>query len=288
MTVPPAQVAGLSRAEKQEMLRKLLAERMSRTRTAPTSFAQERLWVLDRMSGAGTAYNLHVMLRIPGALDFAALERAVGELVRRHESLRTTFDEADGAPVQTIAPYGGFVLPVEDLPGGDEAAVRRRGAEEAARPFDLAAGPLFTARLLRLAPDDHALLMVMHHIVSDGWSSGVMIRELAKLYEAFREGRPSPLPEPAMQYADYAAQQRERLRGPALERELAYWRDRLAGAPALLELPTDRPHPPVQSYRGAVHRLAFEDGLLERLETVARDGGATLHMLLLAAFQVLL
>jgi amino acid adenylation domain-containing protein len=287
MTAPA--VAGMSRAEKQEMLRRMLAERMSRTRTVPTSFAQERLWVLDRMSEAGTAYNLPVMLRIPGPLDQPALERAVGELVRRHEALRTTFAEVDGAPVQIIAPFaGGLTLPVEELPGGDDAAVRRRGTEEAARPFDLAQGPLFRARLLRLGPDDHALLMCMHHIVSDGWSVGVMARELDSLYEAFREGKPSPLPEPTMQYADYAARQRERLRGPALERDLAYWRARLADAPALLELPTDRPRPPVQSYRGAVHRLEMRGALLERLEGLARAEGATLHMLLLGAFQTLL
>jgi amino acid adenylation domain-containing protein len=280
--------AGLSRAEKQALLRKVLAERISRPRTVPASFAQERLWLLDRMHGAGTAYNLHGILRIPGALDHPALERAVGEMVRRHEPLRTVFAEVDGAPVQVIAPFAGFTLPVEELPGADRAAVRRRANEEAARTFDLAAGPLFRALLLRIAPDEHVLLTCMHHIVSDGWSVGVLNDELAQLYDAFRRGLPSPLPEPAYQYADYATQQRERMRGAALERELAYWRGRLADAPALLELPTDRPRPPVQSHRGAIHRVRLDPARVERLEALARREGATLHMVLLAAFTVLL
>ncbi|HLM66297.1 MAG TPA: condensation domain-containing protein, partial [Longimicrobium sp.] len=280
--------AGLSRAEKQALLRKVLAERISRPRTVPASFAQERLWLLDRMHGAGTAYNLHGILRIPGALDRPALERAVGEMVRRHEPLRTVFAEVDGAPVQVIAPFAGFTLPVEELPGADRAALRRRANQEAARTFDLAAGPLFRALLLRIAPDEHVLLTCMHHVVSDGWSMGVLNEELARVYDAFRRGLPSPLPEPAYQYADYAAQQRERMRGDALERELAYWRGRLADAPALLELPTDRPRPPVQSHRGAIHRVVVDPARAALLEALARREGATLHMVLLAAFAVLL
>jgi amino acid adenylation domain-containing protein len=293
MTVPPLSAAAqsaapLSRSEKQELLRKLLAERISRARTAPASFAQERLWLLDRMAGVGAAYNLHVLLRVPGPLDREALERAVGELVRRHESLRTVFSEADGAPVQVIAPFRGFALPAEDLSGSDAAAVRRVGAEEAARPFDLAAGPLFRARLLRLAPEEHVLLLCMHHIVCDGWSSVVMVHELADLYQAFRQGQPSPFPEPAFQYADYAAQQRERLRGPSLERHLAYWRERLGDAPALLELPTDHPRPAVQSHRGGAVPIELGREVQDPLEALARSEGATLHMVLLAAFQLLL
>jgi amino acid adenylation domain-containing protein len=288
MTPPPETAGTLSRSEKQELLRKLLAERITRARTAPASFAQERLWLLDRMNGAGAAYNLHVLLRIPGALDHAALERALGELVRRHESLRTVFAESDGAPVQTISPFRGFTLPVEELPGADDARVRRVGAEEAARPFDLAAGPLFRARLLRRAPEDHVLLLCMHHIVCDGWSSVVMAKELADLYAAYRQGLPSPFPEPAFQYADYAAQQRERLRGASLERQLAYWRERLGDAPALLELPTDRPRPVAQSHRGAAVPLELDRGMRDALEALARSEGGTLHMVLLAAFQAVL
>ncbi|HEX5723956.1 MAG TPA: condensation domain-containing protein, partial [Longimicrobiaceae bacterium] len=221
---------------------------------APLSFAQERLWFIDRLEPGSAVYNVHVARRLRGALDEAALERALGEIVRRHEALRTTFQEVDGSPVQVIAPFGGFTLPVEDLSGLGEAdrgvEARRRATEEAMRPFDLAAGPLFRAVLLRLEEESHVLLLSMHHIVSDGWSTGVFFRELSALYAAYREGRESPLPELGVQYADYAAWQREHLRGELLERQLSYWRERLAGAPELVELPTDHPRPAVQTFRG--------------------------------------
>ncbi|MFL5538401.1 MAG: condensation domain-containing protein, partial [Longimicrobiaceae bacterium] len=222
---------------------------------APLSFAQERLWFIDRLQPGSATYNIPVARRLGGALDEVALERALGEIVRRHEALRTTFAEADGSPVQVIAPFGGFTLRLDDLSGladaDREAEVRRRATEEAMRPFDLTAGPLFRAALLRLGAEDHVLLLSMHHIVSDGWSMGVLSREVSALYAAYREGRESPLPELAVQYADYAAWQREHLRGEMLERQLSYWRERLAGAPELLELPTDHPRPAVQTFRGA-------------------------------------
>ncbi|HEX2077834.1 MAG TPA: condensation domain-containing protein, partial [Longimicrobium sp.] len=259
---------------------------------APLSFSQRRLWFLDRMEPGNVFYNLPNAVRLRGALDVPALERALGEIVRRHEALRTTFAEADGSPVQVIAPFGGFALPVEDLSGlGEadrEAAARRRVGEEAARPFDLSAGPLFRAGLLRLGAEDHVLLLSMHHIVSDGWSLGVLLRELSALYAAYREGRESPLPELPVQYADYAVWQHEQLAGGVLDRQLAYWRERLADAPALLELPTDHPRPAVQTYRGATVPVELSVELLERLQALGRSEGATLYMTLLAAFQVLL
>ncbi|HEX6747843.1 MAG TPA: amino acid adenylation domain-containing protein [Longimicrobium sp.] len=259
---------------------------------APLSFAQERLWFLDRMEPGNAFYNLPNAVRMRGALDEAALERALGEIVRRHEALRTTFAEADGSPVQVIAPFGGFALPVEDLSAlGEadrEAAAARRVQEEAARPFDLSAGPLFRAALLRLGDEDHLLLVSMHHIVGDGWSLGVLLRELSALYAAYREGRESPLSELPVQYADYAVWQREQLAGGVLDRQLAYWRERLAGAPELLELPTDHPRPAVQTYRGATVPVELSPELLERLQALARSEGATLYMTLLGAFQVLL
>ena len=248
-----------------------------RTGALPLSFAQERLWFLDRLEPESAAYNIPAALRLAGALDEAALERALGEIVRRHEALRTVFAEVDGAPVQVIAPFGGFALPVEDLSGlGEaerEAAVRRRAGEEARRPFDLAAGPLFRAALLRLGAEEHVLLLSMHHIVSDGWSMGVLFRELSALYAAYRDGRESPLPELAVQYADYAVWQREQLAGEVLDRQLAYWTERLAGAPALLELPTDRPRPAVQTYRGATVPVELSPELLERLQALGRERG---------------
>jgi amino acid adenylation domain-containing protein len=265
---------------------------IDRDRPLPLSFAQERLWFLDRLEPGNTTYNLSAALRLGGVLDPAALERALGEIVRRHDALRTTFAEADGSPVQVISPFGGFTLPVEDLSDlGDadrQAAARRRTGEEAARPFDLAAGPLFRATLLRLGEEEHVLLLSMHHIVSDGWSMGVFARELSALYGAYREGGESPLPELAVQYADYAVWQREQLAGEVLDRQLAYWTERLSGAPELLELPTDHPRPPVQTYRGATVPVALSGELLERLQALGRSEGATLYMTLLAAFQVLL
>ncbi|HEX8321936.1 amino acid adenylation domain-containing protein, partial [Longimicrobium sp.] len=259
-----------------------------RTGPLPLSFAQERLWFLDHLEPGSTTYTIPAAWRLGGALDEAALERALGEVVRRHEALRTVFAEVDGSPVQVIAPFGGFALPVEDLSGMDEAALRRRAGEEARRAFDLAAGPLFRAVLLRLGEEDHGLLVSMHHIVSDGWSMGVFFRELSALYAAYRAGGESPLPEPAVQYADYAMWQREQLEGEVLDRQLAYWKERLAGAPELLELPTDHPRPPVQTYRGASVPVRLPLELLERLQALGRSEGATLYMTLLSAFQVLL
>ncbi|HEX2190262.1 MAG TPA: condensation domain-containing protein, partial [Longimicrobiaceae bacterium] len=258
----------------------------------PLSFAQERLWFIDRLEPGSAVYNIPVAWRLGGALDEAALERALGEIVRRHEALRTVFAEVDGSPVQVIAPFGAFALPVEDLSGLNEAhreaALGRRAGEEARRAFDLTAGPLFRAALLRLGAEEHVLLLSVHHIVSDGWSMGVLYRELSALYAAYREGRTSPLPPLRVQYADYAVWQRAHLRDGVLEGELAYWRERLAGAPALLELPTDHPRPAVQTHRGAHERTELPRELLERLQALGRSEGATLYMTLLGAFQVLL
>ena len=262
-----------------------------RTAGLPLSFAQERLWFLDRLQPGGASYNVAPALRLRGVLDAAALERALGEVVRRHESLRTVFAQEDGAPVQVVRPFAGFALPVEALagePAAREAEARRRVADGAARPFDLAEGPLFRAALLRLGEDDHVLLLGMHHIVTDGWSTGVLFGELAALYAAYRDGTEPALAALPVQYADFAAWQREQLRGEVLDRQLAYWRARLAGAPALLELPTDHPRPAVQSQRGAAERAVLPPELLRRLRALGRGEGATLYMVLLAAFQLLL
>jgi amino acid adenylation domain-containing protein len=265
---------------------------VDRDRPLPLSFAQERLWFLDRLEGGSAAYNIPTALRLSGALDSAALERALGEIVRRHESLRTVLREVDGGAVQVIAPFGAFALPVEDLSGLDETAreteVKRRAQEDAARPFDLSEGPLFRAALLRVADEEHVLLLCVHHIVTDGWSSGVLLRELSALYAAYRDGSDSPLAELPVQYADYAVWQREQLRGEVLDRQVDYWKDRLTGAPALLELPTDRPRPPVQSHRGARETFDLPRALLDGLQALGRSEGATLYMVLLGAFQLLL
>ncbi|MBV9774813.1 MAG: amino acid adenylation domain-containing protein, partial [Gemmatimonadetes bacterium] len=257
----------------------------------PLSFAQERLWFVDRLQPGSTVYNLFAGLRLPGEMDEGALERAVGEIVRRHESLRTVFREVDGGPVQVIAPFRGFTLPVEDLSRLDgaarEAEVRRRAARERAHVFYLAAGPLFRATLLRLGEAEHVLFLCTHHAVSDGWSHEVLLRELSALYAAYREGRESPLPELPVQYADYAVWQRSRPEGTDGE-HVAYWKRRLAGAPELLALPTDHPRPPAPSFRGARVPVEVPPEVLDRLRELARGEAATLHMVVLAAFQALL
>jgi amino acid adenylation domain-containing protein len=257
----------------------------------PLSFAQERMWFLQQLEPESVAYNLQTSLPLLGPFDLRALERSLGEVVRRHEVLRTTFALESGSPVQVVAEPAPVSLGVEDLSalGGtdrEEAASRARG-REARRPFDLARGPLFRPWLLRLGADEHELLLNQHHIITDGWSIAVLIEEILALYAAFSAGRPSPLPEPAFHYGDFAEAQREWLGGEVRERHLAYWRRQLAGLPAL-ELPTDRPRPAVQDHEGAIEWLDLPAELSEDLRALARREGATLFMVLLAAFQALL
>ncbi|MGH8613504.1 MAG: amino acid adenylation domain-containing protein, partial [Gammaproteobacteria bacterium] len=271
---------------------------VSRTGDLPLSHAQQRLWFLDQLEPGGTAYNMPGALRLVGRLDQVAFERAMHEIVRRHEVLRTIFVTVQGQPVQLIAPELQLPIPVVGLADLDEAAreaeVRRLAAEEAGRGFDLSTGPLIRLRLLYLGGSsqtgeaEHVVLFTLHHIVSDGWSEGILVRELMALYEAFCEGEGSPLPEPAIQYADYAVWQRKWLAGEVLERQLEYWRGQLAGVPAVLELPTDRPRPALRSYQGANYGFSVPKALTERLYALSQQAGVTLFMTLLAAFKVLL
>jgi len=257
----------------------------------PLSFAQERLWFLDQWRPDSALYNIPVSIRVCGLLDVAALEQSIGQVVRRHEVLRTTFPSQRGQPAQVIASGLSFRLSVSDLsdlnPGERDAEARRIAGEDAQRPFDLARGPLLRAIILRLGPEEHVLILVMHHIVSDGWSLDVFFTELAACYEARLTGRTSPLPEPPIQYADYAAWQR-REQGAVLNRQLSYWRERLAGASAALELPTDRPRPAALTYRGAALRFALPAELVARVGEVARLEGCTPFMVFLTAFEALL
>ncbi|HKV10090.1 MAG TPA: amino acid adenylation domain-containing protein, partial [Thermoanaerobaculia bacterium] len=259
---------------------------------APLSFAQERLWFLDRLEPGSPAYNIPVALRLEGELDLPALSRALAEIRRRHEVLRATFGERDGQPFQAVAEARDFALPRVDLgglaEGPREAELLRLVREDAARPFDLARGPLLRTALLRLGAQSHALLLSAHHIVFDAWSSGIFTREMGTLYTAFAAGRPSALAELPIQYADFAAWQVEWLRGDALEAELAWWRQRLAGAPPALNLPTDRPRPAVVSPRGDARVATFPARLAQGLRQRAREEGATLFMVALAGFQALL
>jgi amino acid adenylation domain-containing protein len=259
---------------------------------APLSFAQQRLWFIDQLAPGSPLYNNAVALRAEGPLDSAVLALCFGEIVRRHEVLRTVFIARDGTPVQVARPAAPFVIPLVDLSRLPESRRERRAlaliAEETGRPFDLAHGPLLRVVLLRLAGEDHAIALTMHHIVSDGWSMGILVRELTALYPAFAAGQPPPLPELSVQYADFAAWQRSWLQGEIEEREIAFWREQLAGLPSRLELPTDRPRAAVQSFRGAWRTAILPAGLTRQLEALAWREGATLFMVLLAAFQALL
>jgi len=258
----------------------------------PLSFAQQRLWFLDRLEPGSPVYNLPAAFRLAGPLDAAALERGLDEVFRRHEALRTTFVEGPDGPLQVVAPFHPAGLPRVDLTALPSAAARdearRQAGREALRPFDLVRGPVARTFLFQLGEQEHHLLFFCHHIAFDGWSVGVLRRELADLYRAFTAGRPSPLPEPAFQYGDFAVWQRRWLAGEALAAQIAYWRQRLAGAPAVLELPADRPRPPVQSFRGATLALAFPPNLAAGLRGLARGEGSTLFMTALAAFSALL
>ncbi|HYG62622.1 MAG TPA: amino acid adenylation domain-containing protein, partial [Thermoanaerobaculia bacterium] len=256
----------------------------------PPSFAQQRLWFIDQLAPGSPLYNIPVALRVEGPLDARVLALCLEEIVRRHEVLRTVFAAPDGSPVQVIRPPEPFELPVVDLaalpcPGRETAALI---AEEALRPFDLARGPLSRGLLLRLADGDHVIALTLHHIAGDAWSMGILVREVTALYPAFTQGRPSPLPDLPVQYADFAVWQSSWLRGDLLEHEISFWRRQLAGLPPLLELPTDRPRPAAQSLRGATRPVRLPSGLARRLEALTRRAGGTLFMTLLAGFQALL
>ena len=258
----------------------------------PLSFAQQRLWFLDQLIPDAPIYNIPLAYRVTGELNVGALEQSLSEIVRRHEALRTTFTAVDGQPIQVIAPEINLTLPVVDLREIAEAErkeeVQRLAIQEAQQPFDLTQGPLLRVKLLRLDEAEHFLLLTMHHIVSDGWSLGVLMRELGVLYEGFSTGKPASLPELPIQYADFALWQRECLSGEVLESNLAYWKQQLGGELPVLELPTDRPRPPVQTYRGARQSFELSKDLTDELNALSRREGVTLFMTLLAAFKVLL
>ncbi|WP_406694053.1 amino acid adenylation domain-containing protein [Singulisphaera sp. Ch08] len=257
----------------------------------PASFAQQRLWFLDQLEPGSPLYNIPLAIRIDGPLDSIALQRALDELVRRHESLRTSFRAEDGRPIPVFAPVLTVALPTTDLstwpPDQRRAEVAKRMEDEAQRPFDLAHGPLIHAALLCLESRQHILLLTLHHVIADGWSLGVLVREAGALYDAFALGRPSPLPSLPIQYADFALWQRQWLQGETLDNQLAYWTKQLAGMTPL-EIPTDRPRPPALTHQGGERSTVLAMPLLDELRNIARHEGATLFMTVLAAFQTLL
>ncbi len=258
----------------------------------PLSFAQQRLWFLDQLEPGMSTYNMPAAIRLTGTLDKAALERSINEIVQRHEILRTTFAIVDGQPVQVIAPQLTLPLPLKDLRSlpftQREPEVWSMAQEDGTAPFNLAQGPLLRVQLLQIADDEHVLLLNIHHIVSDGWSLGILIRELSTLYAAFVAHQLPQLPEPPLQYADFALWQRSWLQGEVLAQQLAYWREQLTGAPAMLELPTDHSRPATQTYRGGHYTFQVPPALLQKLTALSQREGSTLFMTLLSAFAALL
>ncbi len=262
--------------------------RVSRDEVLPLSFAQQRLWFLAQLEPDSPFYNSPLAVRLKGEFQLPALEQTLRELLRRHEVLRTSFVTDQGKPRQVI---GLVTVPLEVMDLSEksdrEKAVRELAAQEVAGPFDLSRGPLLRVKVVRLSQDDHVLLLTMHHIVSDGWSMGVLIREMSELYSAYANGREPELEELPIQYADYASWQREWLQGEALEEQVQYWRTQLAAAPQL-ELPTDRMRPAIQSYRGGYERFVLSEEVSAALKSLSRREGVTMFMLLLTAFKVLL
>ncbi|HUK89307.1 MAG TPA: amino acid adenylation domain-containing protein [Blastocatellia bacterium] len=262
-----------------------------RSRPLPPSFAQQRLWFIEQLRPDTPAYNMARAIRLSGDLDLDHLNHAFTEIIRRHESLRTRFPEVDGQIVQWISPAAPFRVREASLPDWPEDENARIAAfveAEVRRPCNLSEGPLFRATLAPLARGEHVLVMVLHHIISDGWSMGIFFAELNTLYRVYTRGDRSPLTDLRVQYADYTVWQREWLTEARLNEQLAYWRGNLAGAPALLDLPTDRPRQQLQTYRAGYRTMAFSAALTDSLMAVSKREGVTLFMTLLAAFEVLL
>ncbi|NEO48979.1 MAG: amino acid adenylation domain-containing protein [Moorea sp. SIO4A3] len=258
----------------------------------PLSFSEERMWILDRLEPGNPAYNRPTNIRLTGSLNVEALERAINEIVGRHEVFRTSFIAVDGQPIQAIAPsltVKLLIIELSHLPSNErEIEVERIAVEETQQRFDLSKLPLIQAKLLRLSEEENILLLTIHHIIFDGWSAGVLLKELAVNYEAFATGKSSPLPPLPIQYADFAIWQRQRLQGEKLESQLAYWKKQLGGSLPVLELPTDRPRRPVQTFQGAKQNLLLPQNLSDSLKKLSLRAGVTLFMTLLAAFQILL
>ena len=290
-------------AEKRKLIELLLEKKGLNRNTAnvipraaaadyyPLSFAQQRLWFLDQLDPGIPLYNVPTFVRFRGPLNLKALEKTFSEIVSRHKVFRTTFSTREGQPVQIIAPpspQSFTVVDLSELPSAERDNEAKRLADsEAVQRFDLSVGPLLRVRLVRLSPEDHIVLFTMHHIISDAWSMGVLLREVGSLYEAFVAGQPSPLPPLTIQYVDYAVWQRERMKAEAFERQVEYWKKALAGV-SVLELPLDHPRASMQSYRGASVYMNLGPEITARLKELAQGEESTLFMILMAAWQVLL
>ena len=265
---------------------------VARGKELPLSYAQQRLWFLNQLEPDSPSYNFPVVIRLTGQLNLKAVEHGFNEVVRRHEVLRTTFCSIDGKPYQIIAPSLHIPLDILSIDSASEdeqeSSLRRLATEEGNRPFDIARGPLMRTTMYRLAEDEHVLVLTMHHIIADGWSFPVLMKELVTFYQAYVEGRPASSPPLAIQYADFAQWQHNWLQGSVHETQLAYWKRQLDGSLPVLELPLDRPRPTVQSYRGKRYVVDFSPELSVALQALSRKQGVTLFMTLLACFQILL
>ena len=285
-------IIDFSPEEKRVLLAELILKKAKESNSFPTSFAQERLWFLNKLEPQSPAYNIPVALRLEGSLDVKVLERSLNEILRRHDVLRTRFSTMDGQPVQIITPPQTMTLPVIDLSKHPkeqrETEALNLAGQERRKPFDLDRGPLLRVSLLYLDEREHVLLLTLHRIVSDGWSMKVLYRELTTLYQAFSSGRPSPLPELPIQYADFAYWQRGWLQGEFLRTHVDYWKSKLRSSPPILEIPTDHPRPSLQSFRGARQSLLLPQTLYKDLIALSQRSGVTLFMTLLAAFKTLL
>ncbi|HGY55852.1 MAG TPA: amino acid adenylation domain-containing protein [Caldithrix abyssi] len=267
-------------------------EPLKRDGEIPLSFAQQRLWFLDQLSPDSPFYNIPGAIRLKGKLDKEVLKQSLNEIIRRHETLRTTFDNIRGKPVQVIHDQWHIDIPVEDLSAlkeeERESKARRLAEEETAKPFNLKTGPLVRVRLIKLAEDDFVMVFTMHHIISDGWSIGVLIREFGSLYEAYSRGETPSLPELPIQYADFSAWQRNWLQGEVLDKQLTYWKEKIGLNPPVLELPLDYPRPKMQTFNGDALTVTLSPEVQERLKAFSRKEGVTLFMTLLAVFQTML
>ncbi|HEY6217145.1 MAG TPA: condensation domain-containing protein, partial [Pyrinomonadaceae bacterium] len=285
------QIDGLSVEEKRRLLADLLRQQSFEPKPFHLSFAQERLWFLTTMHPEDASYNLPVAFRISGDLDVPTLEKSINGIVARHETLRTTFSDVDGEPFQFVSPNETSTLEFIDLTSSRNVDVdvecKRLTSMKAEQPFDLARDRPLRVSLIRLAPDDHVLLLTMHHIVSDAWSVGILIRELSSFYKAFSTGSVPSLPDLPIQYRDFAAWQRDLLQGESLKQQVAYWAAQLTGA-AKLDLPTDHVRPSVRTSRGTHLTFNLDSDLTKRLKDITQTEGVTLFMTLLAAFKVLL
>ncbi len=287
-------VAALSEDKRRLLIERLSAKkqpsripsRANGSGPAPLSYAQQRLWFLQQLDPSSAQYNLPAAVRIEGPLDVTVLERCFAEIIRRHEALRTTFSTIVDEPVQVASPSFSFTLQVSEVSEADE--VTRRMELQARTVFDLERGPLFRAELLRMSAGEHVLLLNAHHIISDSWSFGILVQEILALYEAIANGSRPSLPLPALRYTDFASWQRDGAQENAIEIQLNYWRDRLSGELPVLEVPADRPRPPVPTFRGALRKRALPDGLAQNLRDLNQREGATLFMTLLSGFKALL